>query len=80
MASITTSALEALLWEAEAQLRLRERPTLCEGVLDLLGDVAETRRAAFDRFVALALGQDQNAFARAVRPALGLSQTDGFLA
>jgi CHAD domain-containing protein len=74
------AALEALLWEMEAQLRLRDRPTLCEGVLDLLGDVAETRRTAFDRFVALAQGQDQSAFTNAVRPALGLSRADGFRA
>ena len=71
------AALEALLWEAEAQLRLRDRPTLCGGVLDLLGDVAETRRTAFERFVALAQGQDPAAFARAVRPALGLPLSDG---
>ena len=74
------AALEALLWELEAQLRLRDRPTLCGGVLELLGDVAESRRAAFDRFVALAQGQDPGAFARVVRPALGLSPADGFRA
>jgi hypothetical protein len=64
----------------EAQLRLRGRRTLCEGVLELLGDVAETRRAAFDRFLTLAQGQDHSAFANAVRPALGLSRADGFQA
>jgi CHAD domain-containing protein len=74
------AALEALLWETEAQLRLRDRPTLRGGVLELLGDVAETRRAAFDRFVAQAQGQGPGAFACAVRPALGLSQSDGFRA
>jgi CHAD domain-containing protein len=74
------AALETLLWEMEAQLRLRDRPTLCGGVLDLLGDVAETRRAVFDRFLILAQGQDHGAFARAVRPALGLAQADGFKA
>jgi CHAD domain-containing protein len=74
------AALEALLWEIEAQLRLRDRSTLCKGVLDLLGDVAETRRAAFGRFVTLAQGQDHSAFAQAVRPALGLSRADGFRA
>jgi len=74
------AALEALLWEMEAQLRLRARPTLGGGVIELLGDVAETRRTAFGRFVTLAEGQDRDAFARAVRPALGLSQADGFRA
>jgi CHAD domain-containing protein len=71
------AALEALLWEAEASLRVRDRPTLCGGVLDLLGDVAEARRACFDRFVSLSLGQDPVAFARLVRPALGLPVVDG---
>jgi CHAD domain-containing protein len=74
------ATLEALLWEAEAGLRLRERPTLCAGVLDLLGDVAENRRSAFDRFVKLAQQQDATAFARMVRPALGLPPLDGPLA
>ena len=71
------ATLEALLWDMEGKLRLRDHLTLCGGVLDLLGDVAETRRAAFDRFVTLAQGQDHGAFARAVRPALGLSPADG---
>ena len=71
------ATLEALLWDMEGKLRLRGHLTLCGGVLDLLGDVAETRRAAFDRFVTLAQGQDHGAFARAVRPALGLSPADG---
>ena len=71
------AALEALLWEAEGELRGRDRPTLCGGVLDLLGDVAEARRTAFDRFAALAQGQDPAAFARAIRPALGLPALNG---
>ncbi len=71
------ATLEALLWEMEGSLRLRERPTLCGGVLELLADVAETRRATFDRFVALSQGQGEDAFTRAVRPALGLSLADG---
>lgn len=71
------AALEALLWEADAQLRARDRPTLCGGVLDLLGDVAEARRTAFEHFTALAQGQDPRAFAQAVRPALGLPPVDG---
>jgi CHAD domain-containing protein len=74
------ATLEALLWEAEGQLRLRGRLTLCSGVLDLLGDVAETRRTAFDGFVTLAQGQDPEAFSRVVRPALGLGRPDGFQA
>ena len=66
------AALEALLWETEAQLRTRDRAVLCGGILDLLGDLAEARRAAFDRFCALAQGQGPGAFAQALRPALGL--------
>lgn len=73
------ATLETHLWEAEGELRLRNRPTLCAGVLDLLGDVAETRRGAFDRFVALAQTQTPEAFGRAVRPALGLPPMDGTL-
>jgi len=74
------AALEALLWEAEGQLRLRDRRTLGAGVLDLLGGVAEARRAAFDRFTELAGAQGPAAFARAVRPALGLPPAEGILA
>ncbi len=74
------ASLEALLWEADARLRAHDRVTLCGGVLELLGDVAEARRTAFERFVAQAQGQDPAAFARAVRPALGLPPTDGPLA
>jgi CHAD domain-containing protein len=66
------ATLEALLWEEEARLRLRARATLCAGVLDLLGDVAEARRTAFERFVDLAQGQTAASFARAARPNLGL--------
>jgi CHAD domain-containing protein len=74
------ATLEALLWEAEAELRLRDRATLCGGVLDLLGDVAETRRTVFERFAALARDQGPAAFARAIRPGLGLPPLDGPLA
>ena len=66
------AALEALLWEAEARLRTHERATLCGGVLELLGAVAEDRRSVFCAFVAAAEGQDPAAFADALRPALGL--------
>lgn len=72
------AALEALLWETEAELRLRERPTLCAGVLDLLGLVAENRRVAFDRFVSLAGQHSPTTFIRTVRPALGLPPGDEF--
>jgi CHAD domain-containing protein len=74
------AALEALLWAAEEDLRTRSRSTLCAGVLDLLGAVAEARRTAFDRFVDLARTQSPNHFAEAVRPALGLPPSDGSLA
>jgi len=70
------AALEALLWESEAQLRARERPTLCAGLLDLLGVVAESRRTAFDHFAALVPDQDPAAIAHALRPALGLPPLD----
>jgi CHAD domain-containing protein len=71
------AALEALLWEAEVKLRSKDRQTLCSGVLELLGDVAERRRSAFDRFVSLVPGQGPVDFARALRPALGLPLVDG---
>ncbi|WLT31577.1 CHAD domain-containing protein [Geothrix sp. PMB-07] len=73
------AALEALLWQAEADLRLRDRVTLCGGVLDLLGDVAENRRLAFDRFVALTQAQGLETFTHLVRPALGLPPLNGAL-
>jgi CHAD domain-containing protein len=66
------AALEALLWEEEGLLRGRDRAILAAGVLELLGEVAEARRAAFGRFTAAAAGQDPGVFAQAVRPALGL--------
>lgn len=71
------AALEALLWEAEGQLRQRRLPTLGAGVLDLLGDIAEARRASFDRFTGLAQRQDPATFAAAARPALGLPPSGG---
>ncbi|MCM2250032.1 MAG: CHAD domain-containing protein [Geothrix sp.] len=66
------AALEALLWEEEGRLRARDRACLAGGVLELLGEVAEARRAAFDRFIAAAAGQDPAAFAGEACPALGL--------
>ncbi|BDU70733.1 hypothetical protein GETHOR_28340 [Geothrix oryzae] len=73
------ATLEALLWETEAGLRSRDRGTLRGGVLELLGEVAEARRAAFDRFTALAPRQGSAAFSRALREALGLPPADGSL-
>lgn len=71
------AALEARLWEAEAGLNTRARVALREGVLELLGSVAEARREAFNRFVALAEGKGPEAFRQAVRPALGLPLPGG---
>lgn len=71
------AALEALLWKREGQLRTRDRTVLCAGVLDLLGEVAEARRTAFDRFVAIASDLDTDRFAQLLRPALGLPATPG---
>ena len=68
------AALEALLWSEEARLRSRDRVVLCGGILEVLGDVAEARRAAFVAFTEQARGLDGAAFARAVRPALGLPE------
>jgi len=45
--------LEALLWRIHAALSARQRPVLAAGVLELLGMVAEARRAHFERFQAL---------------------------
>lgn len=73
------ATLEALLWETEAGLRSRDRGTLRGGVLELLGEVAEARRAAFDRFTALAQKQGPVAFSREARAALGLPPADGSL-
>lgn len=71
------AALEALLWEDEGRLRARDRAALAAGVLELLGEVAEARRAAFDRFIAAAAGQSPAAFAADIRPALGLPSAGG---
>lgn len=73
------ATLEALLWKAEEGLRERGRATLGAGVLDLLGTVAEARRATFESFVRATSGQAPAAFARAVRPALGLPPSEGAL-
>lgn len=67
------AALEALLWEEEARLRSRHRAVLCDGLLELLGDVAEARRAAFVQAGTLAPACSERAFTDALRPALGLS-------
>lgn len=71
------AALEALLWEAEAGLRARRRAALRDGVLALLGEVAEARREAFGRFAALAGVRGPAALAALLRPALGLPGDGG---
>ena len=47
------AVLEAFLWEVHAVLATRQRTALASGVLDLLGIVAEERRAHFKHFSAL---------------------------
>lgn len=66
------AALGALLREEADQLRARERTILAAGVGELLDAAVQDQQAAFGRFRALAPGQNPAAFARAVRPALGL--------
>ena len=66
------AVLEDLLWTTEAGLRAGGHGTLGEGTLDLLGEVAEDRRALFGRFVQAAEGLNQPAFTGAMRPLLGL--------
>ncbi len=67
------AALEVLLWAEEARLRDRHRTVLCDGLLELLGEVAEARRAAFVHAGTLAPACAEPAFTAAIRPALGLS-------
>jgi len=69
--------LEALLSEAEMELRRRERSTLCAGVFELLSEVSASRQRAFERFQELAQDQGPAAFARQIRPALGLPAVEG---
>ncbi len=66
------AALEALLWAEEARLRSHDRVVLCGGILEVLGDVAEARRAAFVAFTERVRGLDAASFAQVVRPSLGL--------
>jgi len=66
------AALETWLWEQEGRLRNQDRSTLCGGVLDLLGTVAEDRRAAFDRFTSLARADTSASFIPGLRQTLGL--------
>jgi len=47
------ATLEALLWREHARLTENGRATLATATLDLLGVVAEERRARFERFCAL---------------------------
>ena len=71
------AALEAWLWEAEAHLRNQDRALLCGGVLDLLGVVAENRRAAFDQFSGLADSTSIPALITNLRASLGLFPLGG---
>lgn len=71
------ATLEALLKAEEEELRTRERPLLAQGVRALREETDHSRRAAFERFRAAAAGQGPAAFARAVRPVLGLPASDG---
>ena len=71
------ATLEALLSEAETGLRSRERSALCAGVFDLLGEVSGARQRAFERFRELTRDLNPGAFARRVRPALGLPFLEG---
>ena len=71
------ATLETLLSEAEPGLRIRERSALCAGVFELLGEVSAARQRAFERFRELAQDQDPAAFARRIRPALGLPLVEG---
>ena len=66
------AVLEDLLWTTEAGLRTGGHGTLGEGILDLLGEVAEDRRALFGRFVQATQGLDPSTFAATVCPLLGL--------
>jgi CHAD domain-containing protein len=71
------ATLEALLWSEEEGLRTRGRQTLRGGVLELLGEVAEGRRAAFGRFTLLAREESLEAFTSRARALLGLPTPDG---
>lgn len=71
------ATLEALLEAEEEKLRARERSHLAQGVQTLREETGRSRQAAFERFRAAAADQGPAAFARAVRPALGLPNSDG---
>lgn len=71
------ATLEAYLWATEAALRAQDRATLCGGVLDLLGDVAESRRAVFEAFALLAGAEAPGAFGGLTRAGLGLPPLGG---
>lgn len=66
------AALENWLWDQEARLRNQDRATLCGGVLDLLGSIAENRRGAFERFTCLVQEAPVSDLPGAIRRILGL--------
>jgi CHAD domain-containing protein len=63
------ATLEARLWDLHGQLTERYRAVLATGLLDILGLVAEDRRARFDRFRQLVPTFASNAFAPILSPA-----------
>jgi len=67
--------LEAFLWELQGGLAQRHRGVLTEGVLELLGLVAETRRDHFERFLRLAGAIDPHEFCQQLQLLLGLDPT-----
>lgn len=64
--------LEAHLWALHEGLQARRRPVLAEGILELLGLVAESRRGQFDAFRLAAQTIPGEAFLGALRAGFGL--------
>lgn len=64
--------LEVFLWELHDGLARRNRGVLTQGVLELLGLVAETRRDQFERFQRLAGPLEPREFCQQLELALGL--------
>jgi len=71
------AALETWLWEAEANLRNQDRAVLCGAVLDLIGVVAEDRRATFEAFTQRVARAPLASFPNQLRSALGLALVPG---
>lgn len=69
--------LEAHLWGLHEGLQARRRPVLAEGILDLLGLVAESRRGRFDAFREAVQILQGEAFLDRLRAAFGLPSRDG---